>query len=251
MTSSVSARAIPRNQARGVLRRTPFELDFPNVHFCAVAVPDEPERIAELERCGLATPPERAVPRRRVEFLSGRHAAALALAELGVSEGFVGRNEDGSPAFPAGTVGSISHAQGVAVAAVARSAAIASIGVDLEGVVELSRSRTLRRLILDETELALVCAELGDGSEALAFSLVFSAKESFYKCLYPLTREFLEFSDVRAVSVTRGADGHGVIALRLERDLGRPFAAGFLLGVDFFAGVARVATTALLAKGES
>jgi enterobactin synthetase component D len=234
-----------------VLRRTPFELDFPNVRFCAVAVPDDAASVAELERSGLAAPPERAVARRRVEFLSGRHAAALALAELGVSDGFVGRNDDGSPAFPAGTVGSISHAQGVAVAAAASSAAIASIGIDVEGVVELERSRTLRRLILDEAELALVSGVLGGEREALAFSLVFSAKESFYKCLYPLTREFLEFSDVRAVSVTRGEGGHGEIALRLERDLASPFAAGFELSVHFFADEARVATTALLAKGES
>jgi enterobactin synthetase component D len=251
MKSSVSVRAIPREPARGVLRRTEFELSLPGVHSCAVEVSDDPDRVSELERCGLATPPERAVARRRVEFLAGRYAAALALEEFGSAERYVGRNDDGSPAFPAGTVGSISHAQGVAVAAVASDSALASIGIDIEGVVTLERSRELSRLILDEAERTLVLRALGAGSEALSFSLVFSAKESLYKCLFPLTREFLEFSDVRVVSALRQTGGSGEIALRLERDLAPPFTRGFELACHFTATEARVATTALLVKGAS
>jgi enterobactin synthetase component D len=251
MKSPVSARALPREPARGVLRRTAFELELPGVRFCAVELPDDPAHVSELERSGLAAPPERAVARRRVEFLTGRYAAALALEELGSAERYVGRNDDGSPAFPAGTVGSISHAQGVAVAAVASATALASIGIDIEGVVTLERSRELGRLILDQAERTLVARALGDGSEALAFSLVFSAKESFYKCLFPLTREFLEFSDVRVVSALRLSDDRGEITLRLERDVAPAFTRGFELALHFTVTQARVATTALLAKGPS
>jgi enterobactin synthetase component D len=32
-------------------------------------------------------------------------------------------------------------------------------------------------------------------------TLVFSAKEAVFKCLFPLTRKFLEFSDVRITSL--------------------------------------------------
>ena len=234
-----------------MLRRNELERAFPGVVCCALQVPVDLASLVALEQSGLAEPPEGAVARRRAEFLAGRKAAALALAELGVRDRFVGRNRDGSPAFPVGTVGSISHADGVAVAAVERASAFASIGIDLEAVVELERSRELGGLILDEAELELVTSALGDADEALSFSLVFSAKESFYKCLYPRARVFLEFSDVRAVGLERRADGHGEITLRLERDLAPPFTRGFALSVHFFADRARVATTALLSKGVS
>jgi 4'-phosphopantetheinyl transferase EntD len=80
---------------------------------------------------------------------------------------------------------------------VARTTEIASLGIDAErrGAVH----RRLWRHIATDAELqwleSLVPARAADMA-----ALVFSAKEAFFKCQFPLTREWLSFADV-SVSV--------------------------------------------------
>ncbi len=75
-----------------------------------------------------------AAPKRRAEFLAGRHAAKLALERLG-QRAPVGRNLDGTPAWPSGVTGSISHGGGIACAAVAPQRNYQSLGIDVERIL--------------------------------------------------------------------------------------------------------------------
>jgi 4'-phosphopantetheinyl transferase EntD len=133
----------------------------------------------------------RAVDRRRREFAKGRQCARIALRSLGHDACAVLAGENREPLWPHGVVGSISHTTGFCAAAVARRMRYLGIGIDVELAGPL-RADVVRRVCRDD--------ELGthvELDEELVPRLVFSAKEAVYKCVFPTTRTFLGFSDVR------------------------------------------------------
>ena len=94
-----------------------------------------------------------------------------------------------APVWPAGIIGSISHTDDIAIAAVARQSELRSLGIDLESADPLEPG--LLELVCREDERAALAVS---GLEPeLGAKLIFSAKESVYKCLWPLTGIFLEF----------------------------------------------------------
>jgi 4'-phosphopantetheinyl transferase EntD len=135
----------------------------------------------------------RALTRRRVEFAAGRRCARAALAQLGLPHQVILSDRDGAPIWPHGIVGSISHTNDVAVAAVAPTGLFRSIGLDVEtlGAVEPALWPT----ILTGGERVLIAA-VAPELQPRAATLYFAAKEAVYKCQYPLTGEWLDFHDV-------------------------------------------------------
>jgi enterobactin synthetase component D / holo-[acyl-carrier protein] synthase len=129
--------------------------------------------------------------RRRAEFLSGRACARGVMAALGIPPTPIPFDADGVPCWPPGMVGSISHKRGFCVASGARSIQFASIGVDLE-------CGALEPALTDEICLPEEAADLVTlrGWCDHPLTLVFSAKEAFFKCQYPVTRRFLRWRDV-------------------------------------------------------
>lgn len=135
----------------------------------------------------------RAVPVRRREFAAGRLLAREALSTLGAPTGPLVAARDRRPLWPAGYVGSISHAGGACVVSVGRNDAAASLGLDID--VDEALAPGVARLVCRPAELARVSA-LGALAGPRWAKVVFSVKEAVYKCLNPLTGLFLEFHDV-------------------------------------------------------
>ena len=133
-----------------------------------------------------------AVDGRKAEFATARVLARLALAELGVPPQSICPHADRAPAWPDGIVGSITHDAELCAVAVARTTSLRGIGLD---VVHEPLEAKLRARICTETELRWVQSHDPELWGVLSM-LIFSAKESFYKCQYPLTKTFLNFSDV-------------------------------------------------------
>ena len=77
----------------------------------------------------------RAVSRRVAEFHAGRFCAATALRALEV-DGAVATGADRAPIWPAGVVGSITHTNRFAAAAVALDTRARAIGLDTEHVLD-------------------------------------------------------------------------------------------------------------------
>jgi 4'-phosphopantetheinyl transferase EntD len=146
----------------------------------------------------------RFAPKRRNDFTAGRLSARRALADLGIGHFPIPANADRSPRWPAGIVGSISHTDGYACAAVALESAIGSIGVDVEIVGRVTRN--LDPLIFTRRESAFL-ATLAEAERARAATIIFSAKEAFYKCQYAVTRTWLDFQDATLELTTAEADG--------------------------------------------
>jgi 4'-phosphopantetheinyl transferase EntD len=158
---------------------------------------------------------ERAVPKRLQEFAAGRQCARRALAELGHAGVPIPVAHDRQPVWPPGVVGSITHTAGLCAAVVAESGRLAALGVDTEisGAVKPELWQTI--CVADES--AWISA-LAPGERAAAVTLLFSAKEAFYKCQYPLVRERLSFHDL-CVSVAAWGQDHGVFSVRPARSI--------------------------------
>lgn len=148
----------------------------------------------------------RAVRARREDFAAARFCARRALAELGAPVGPILKGPDGSPVWPRGYVGSISHCTGLRVAVAARCGDVPGLGVDVEGVDPLTPD--VARLICraDEFHAFALLPPLAAGNWA---KLAFSAKESVYKCHYPQARRFLDFHDVAVTFADFDEDRHG------------------------------------------
>ena len=127
---------------------------------------------------------------RQIEFCAGRHAARLALQ---------GHTKDRSvsipvgasrqPIWPSNIVGSITHDGQHCVAAVSGANICRGIGIDLEKNVSIEPD--ILALIAHAYEM-----EIYNNCSFNWGKIVFSAKESVYKLLYPLYGVFLDYKDV-------------------------------------------------------
>ena len=132
--------------------------------------------------------------KRRTEFTQGRIYAHKALSRFGLESDPILRNpETREPLWPDSVCGSISHSEGFAAVAVGLKKEITGIGIDLEN---LSRSIdfNISRQICVDSELKWL--ESLTNKQALhALRIIFSAKESIFKCIYPCTKTYLSFKD--------------------------------------------------------
>ncbi|HEX5851793.1 MAG TPA: 4'-phosphopantetheinyl transferase superfamily protein [Solirubrobacteraceae bacterium] len=136
---------------------------------------------------------DRAVPKRRREFATGRACARDALAQLQVERYPIPRGARGEPLWPAGIVGSITHCEGYRAAAVARASAVLSVGIDAEPHEPLPDG--VLEAIAAEDERAWI-ARLCHSTPAVHWDrLLFCAKEAVYKTWFPLTHSWLGFED--------------------------------------------------------
>lgn len=181
---------------------------------------------------------------RVVTYLAGRYCAAEALKVAGLrGDPVVGFGDDRAPIWPDGYVGSITHTSTFAGAVVASKNAVVGIGIDTENLLSSTQVDDVRQTVAPEYGNINFLGLDADGErDAHVVSCLFSAKESIYKCLHPLVREFFEFSDVCVTTVDRRT---GTIHTVLNRPLGEfprhwPFHVRFVLSDD------RVHTSAVL-----
>jgi enterobactin synthetase component D len=162
------------------------------------------------------------VPKRRAEYVAGRYCAATALrAIVPFFNHQIATRGDGSPSWPVGLVGSITHAHGFASAAVARAEHVRGIGIDSESLLGLSSVSAVR-------QLAARPEEQPPGGRLGAqeyYTLLFSAKESVFKCLYPIVQRMFDFQDARVTFEPEAGTFHVTVLA----DLGAEISAGFAL----------------------
>ncbi len=132
-------------------------------------------------------------PMRLREFAGARQCARLALADLGVASAPLLVGVGREPLWPAGITGSITHTAGYCAAAVCRVDTVVSLGIDAERLVTMDRAEW--QALFRPAEIDWLDSLAPQDRLVMACTL-FSAKESYFKCQYPLTRRWLEFQDV-------------------------------------------------------
>jgi 4'-phosphopantetheinyl transferase EntD len=172
----------------------------PGAVVAELRTPGDPALLLPAEAAHLG----RAVPKRAQEFAAGRLCARRALAEFGIVDFPVRVAADRQPLWPELLVGSITHTAGFCAAVVAERRRFSALGLDSEVVADVHAE--IWPSIAVPAEIAWILS-LPTSQHAAAAALIFSAKEAFYKCQFPMTRERLDFRDV-----TVEAPGWGLAA---------------------------------------
>jgi 4'-phosphopantetheinyl transferase EntD len=188
--------------------------------------PANPELLLPTEGAHLG----RAVPSRIQEFAAGRLCARRAMAQFGIAGFALRAADDRQPIWPPSVVGSITHTAGFCAAAVAERSRVRALGIDTEKLGKVNAE--IWASICTPAEMAWV-ASLAPPDQAAAANLIFSAKEAFYKCQYPLTREALNFHDARVELPAFGASEgmfyiHPMRALAIAREAALPLQGRYL-----------------------
>jgi phosphopantetheine--protein transferase-like protein len=138
----------------------------------------------------------KAIAKRQKEFGAGRSCARRCLNRLGITGCVLSKQPDGSIAWPAGIVGSISHSNTWCGATVARREDAVGLGFDIETVARMTRD--IAKRVLTSLEMDWVSAR-HENDARMWFTLMFSAKESIYKCLSPLVGKRIGFHDAQII----------------------------------------------------
>lgn len=157
----------------------------------------------------------------------GRVLAINALAKIGVASKVLPALQSGAPDWPAGVTGSISHSHGHVVVLVAETSVIRGVGIDIELVPPPNICDQLEYVCLHPAEVKQVLNS-SELNRALAVTVLFSAKEAIFKCLYPLLNRCLGFLDMECLSM----DGDCLI-FQLRQSLAPEFPCGYAVGVRF------------------
>lgn len=138
---------------------------------------------------------EKFAPKRKYEFIAGRICANTSLDKLGIKNFRVNSGLNREPLWPKGVVGSISHTKNFAISVVSKH--YKALGIDAEKIMTKERYQSLNKQFLDDSERELIANDSKLGT------LIFSAKESLYKALFPHIGTFFGFHDARVQEINQ------------------------------------------------
>ena len=159
-----------------------------------------------------------AVDKRKAEYLAGRYTAkkALSLFNIEVTDIPVGKHR--KPVFPANILCSISHTENYAVSVAAKSQTMKHLGVDLENWVDNAIVEQIKSIVVSRAEEKLL--KDIDLNFNRGFTLVYSAKESIFKALYPSVGQYFDFGCARLVEYCLSRK---MLKFKLTNDLSKSY----------------------------
>ncbi|MGF1877965.1 4'-phosphopantetheinyl transferase superfamily protein [Photobacterium frigidiphilum] len=143
-----------------------------------------------------------AVKKRQAEYVAGRYLAKRCLVALGRAEADVGISQHRAPLWPKEIIGSISHSSNKAICVLNQcDLPEQGIGIDIEQCLTDGTAMSIKNTIINEAEQALITKHDIDFSTGL--TVVFSAKESLFKALFPQVRAYFDFLDAEVIAMER------------------------------------------------
>lgn len=157
---------------------------------------------SSFSEAGLACPDHiaRSVRRRQAEYLAGRLCARVCLQAFDRAD-TVGTGPHREPLWPPGLMGSITHNRNRAAAVVVPAHACAGIGIDIETWFGAVEAEQLKASFVSDAELEVLQAHVGQHELAKLLTMVFSAKESFFKAAFPQCRAYFDFDAVTLTGI--------------------------------------------------
>jgi 4'-phosphopantetheinyl transferase EntD len=170
------------------------------------------------------------VPKRQAEFLAGRICAAEALRRAGLPHPQIPVDLHRSPRWPDGVIGSITHAGGYSAAAVISSTQARGLGLDIELIMDQESAESIQHLIAGPAELQRLFARRSDRDRPFLLTLLFSAKESFFKAAFPQVRAYFDFD---AIELSELDIAGGRLGFRCVEALSEQLQPGYSFSVHF------------------
>ena len=137
---------------------------------------------------------ERAVNKRKAEFLAGRFCCKKALAYFDIYDCEVAIGGNRAPLWPQGIQGAISHNSHHAMVAATKRTDSLGIGIDIESIMSTKTMNDIKEAILRDEEHHLLYVP--DARAVVVCSLIFSIKETFFKAAYPSTGYYFDFDAI-------------------------------------------------------
>ena len=160
------------------------------------------------------------------EFAMGRMLARTCFKALGVPDRAVLIGECREPLWPLQVVGSISHTNDIYGVVTSLASESQSVGIDIEKSDRIISDGAFALVSNNEECKTLYACGLPEETARVA---LFSAKESFYKLLYPLVKRRFSFDGARLIS----ADSSKFV-LELTMNLTEEFTVGWQVDVAIF-----------------
>ncbi len=114
----------------------------------------------------------------------------------------LGKTQVGAPRWPVGTIGSITHKEGFVGVALEQTSDYLGIGIDAENPKRMKEAFADRVLVASEkSSLEKWSRELGISAEEV-MTIIFSFKESIFKCIFPLGGKMFYFPDAEIYEIT-------------------------------------------------
>jgi enterobactin synthetase component D len=195
----------------------PFLCDFHGCGFVERTFQVDASTLHQLQRLyALPDQLHRAVLKRQVEFLAGRVCAQHVIEALtGQKPATIPLQASRAPGWPPGIVGSITHTTNYAAALVGSATYYQGLGLDCEVVLSADKLN-LQKHICVPHELETLHEAHDQWPPENLLTLIFSAKESLFKCLYPQVQAFFGFSAARVVGLD---SAQHTFVMQLEQDL--------------------------------
>jgi 4'-phosphopantetheinyl transferase EntD len=142
---------------------------------------------------------QHSVNKRQADFLAGRYAAKSILTQFGINNIDVPIGVHRSPVWPKNINGSISHTHDRAICIASTNYAHKFIGCDIELLISNQTRVEIGDSIIDNYEKEILIKAFNDVN--IAYVIVFSAKESLFKALYPTVNEYFDFDTAQLVDI--------------------------------------------------
>lgn len=172
-----------------------------------------------------------ACTKRKNEFYSGRWSAIQCLAKKNASNLSIQIGEDRAPIWPMGIIGSISHSDQLAATLLDENTYCLAIGLDIQPISSQTLAQNLKNFILHPLEIK----RFGHQFNARLFDLIFSAKETLFKALYPSCSIFFDHQEAEVFKID---PSQNTLQIRLLRSLGSCWHKNqtFVVNFDYISG---------------
>ena len=140
---------------------------------------------------------------RKREFLAGRLVAMTAVQSFTKEWAQVGIGDFRQPLWPKEIFASITHSAEHALALVCQSKKPLLVGIDLEPLISPTVAQDISEQVLTGSERNMIDEWMGqlEWTFSEVLTLIFSAKESLFKGVFPWVNCYLDFSDSAVAAI--------------------------------------------------
>ena len=189
-----------------------------------------------------------AVPKRQREFFYGRLCARSAMAPMRRDIPQIGTGRMREPLWPADLIGSITHAADMAAAVVLpASLGYHGVGIDIENILEGQGAQEVRAIVANDGELRYLAGFEDALGADVPLTLVFSAKESFFKAVHGEVQRYFNFDAIELEHIDLAAQS---MRFRVCEDLAPRLRPGLRCDIRFrILDATHIATLCLWRRG--
>lgn len=210
----------------------PFQIIFPDIVLVYSLFDSSKFLIDDFDKVGISINPsiQKSVRKRQAEFLAGRVCALAATQMLGRADPAPQIGAHREPVWHDAVIGSITHTDNLAAAAVSYAKKYRGLGIDYEAEISESTRNNIIHEILTSPERAYYDT-LDEQDRAQFFTLAFSLKESFFKAAFKSVGFYFDFQTVCVADLN---SERGIAKLNVVTTLSSSFQAGSSYDGFFF-----------------